>query len=119
MSLGWSLRQRTAPAGEGADATRQIQAVVSNNAHAIEFAAMALDSLRRRDEAATMWLRFAQTDTASHEVMLRVSYALVDGGNAKRAEPYIVRVSDAHPDDIQLMQQKWRVAYQNKSCAHA
>src|SRR6185312_1589687 len=84
-----------------------------------EFAAIALDSLHRRDEAATMWLRFAESDTASHEVMLRVSYALFDGGNSKRAEPYIVRVADAHSDDIALVQQKWRVAFENHSWTHA
>lgn len=119
MCLAWALHQTHAPASEVLEVAKGILAVDSNNVHAIEYAAMALDSLHRRDEAATMWLRFAQTDTVSHEVMLRVSYALFDGGNSKRAEPYVVRVSDGHPDDLLLIQQKWRISYENRSWTHA
>jgi tetratricopeptide (TPR) repeat protein len=119
MCLVWSLSQTHAPHSEVLDVARQILAIDSTNVHAMEFAAVALDSLRRRDEAATMWLRFAQTDTANLDLQVRVSFALIDGGNAKRAEPYIVAVSDAHPEDLRLVQQKWRVAYENKSWKHA
>lgn len=119
MCLVWSLYQTHAPASEVLDVAKAILAVDSNNVHAIEFAAVALDSLHRRDDAANMWFRFAETDTGSHEVMLKVSYALFDGGNSKRGEPFIVRVSDSHPDDIDLVRQKWRIAYENKSWKHA
>lgn len=119
MCLVWSLSQTKAGPAEVLDVTRQILAIDSTNVHAMEFAAVSLDSLRRRDEAATMWLRFANTDTANMDLQVRVSYALIDGGNAKRAEPYIVAVSDGHPDDLRLVQQKWRVAYENKSWKHA
>jgi tetratricopeptide (TPR) repeat protein len=57
----------------------------------------------------------AQSDTTNLDLTLRVAMAVIEDGNAKRAEPWIVRVSDAHPAHVPLLQQKWRVAYQNKS----
>lgn len=113
--LVWALRQTKAPASEVLAVAQEILAVDSMSWHAVESAALALDSLRRRDEAATMWLRLAATDTADLDLALRVSYALFDGGNAKRAEPFVTRISAAHPEDIRFVQQKWRVAYENKS----
>jgi tetratricopeptide (TPR) repeat protein len=115
----WSLTQTKSSAAEVLQVAREVLAVDSNNVHAIEFAAIALDSLRRRDEAAAMWLRFAATDTADMELALRVSYSLIDGGNARRGESFIVGVSDAHPQDLQLLRQKWRAAYENHSWATA
>jgi tetratricopeptide (TPR) repeat protein len=44
---------------------------------------------------------------------------MIDGGNAKRAEPFLVHVSAAHPDHLGLLQQKWRASYENRSWAHA
>jgi tetratricopeptide (TPR) repeat protein len=117
--LVWSLHQTHAPPAEMLDVARKILSFDSTNVHAIEYAAIALDSLRRRDEAAAMWLRFAASDTANMDLALRVSYALFDGGNAKRAEPFIVGVSNAHPDELKLVQQKWRAAYENRSWTHA
>lgn len=117
--LMWTLHQTHAPATEILAVAKQLLSVDSNNVHAIEYASIALDSLQRRDEAATMWLRLAETDTANHELMLKVSYALFAGGNSKRAEPFIVRVSDSHPEDLSLVQQKWRIAFENRSWAHA
>jgi len=117
--LVWSLHQTKAPASDVLAVAEQILAIDSNNVHAIEYAAISLDSLRQRDSAATMWLRFARTDSANVDLALRVTYALYDGGNARRAEPFVVRVSDAHPDNLPLLRQKWRVAYENKSWTHA
>jgi tetratricopeptide (TPR) repeat protein len=117
--LVWALRQSGAPTAEVLSVAQEILTIDSMNVHAIEAAAIALDSLRRRDAAATMWLRLAATDTADLDFALRISYALFDGGNAKRAEPFIARVSDAHPEDLRLVQQTWRIAYENKSWRRA
>ena len=99
--------------------SRELLAHDSVNVHGLEGAATALDSLRRRDEAATMWLRLADTDTANVELGYRISFALFDGGNAKRAEPFIIRLTERFPDDIRFIQQKWRITYDNKSWIEA
>jgi predicted Zn-dependent protease len=112
--LLWALSQnKTAPATLLEEA-QAVLAIDSVNPHALEVAAEALDSLRRRDDAATMWLRLAATDTADLDIAVRVGYSLLDGGNAKRAEPFLVALSNAHPDDIRFLEQKWRAAYDNK-----
>jgi len=116
--LVWALRQGTS-SNELLTVSREILAQDSMNVHAIEGAAVALDSLRRRDEAATMWLRLAATDTGNMDLQFKIAYALADGGNSKRAEPFILALADRHPEDIRLTQQKWRIAYDNKSWAHA
>jgi len=66
-----------------------------------------------------MWLRLADTDTANVDLAYRISYALFDGGNSKRAEPFITSLVERHPDDIRLTQQQWRITYENKSWARA
>jgi tetratricopeptide (TPR) repeat protein len=112
--LVWALRQNGAPAAEvlaEADSLLQIDSV---SPHGLEAAAVALDSLRRRDQAATHWLRLAATDTTDLDLAVRVGYALLDGGNASRAEPFLVALSAAHPDDIRFLLQKWRAAFENK-----
>lgn len=117
--LVWALRQRGAPATEVLAVAREILAIDSVSPHGLEAAAVSLDSLHRRDEAASMWLRLAATAPEDVDLALRVSYALFDGGNSVAAEPFISRVSDAHPDDMRLVQQTWRVAYVNKSWPRA
>lgn len=119
MCLVWALHQTHAPASEVLNVSKQILAIDSNNVHAIEYSAMALDSLRERDAAAQMWLRFARTDTANMDLAVRVAYALSDGGNTKTAEEFTTRLAKEHPEDIRFQQQKWRAAYENKSWAHA
>jgi tetratricopeptide (TPR) repeat protein len=112
--LVWALKATNAPANEILTVAREILAVDPVNPHGLEAGALALDSLRRRDEAADMWFKLAGLDTANLEIATRVGYALLDGGNAKRAEPFILRLSASHPDDLRLLQQKWRVSYENK-----
>ena len=113
--LLWALRQDHQATAETilaeADA---VLAIDPGNPHGLEASAVSLDSLRRRDEAGLRWLRLAATDTADVDLAVRVAYALVDGGNAARAEPFIVAESKAHPDDLRLMQLKWRAGYENK-----
>lgn len=94
---------------------RAVLDVDSMSAHAVEEAAVALDSLHRTDAAGAMWLRLASTDTGNVDLALRISYSLLDGHNTKLAEPFLARVSRSHPDDLRLVQQLWRAAFENRS----
>ena len=80
---------------------------------------MALDTLKRRPEAATMWLRLVATDSMNVELIERVVFAMAEHGNARRAEPLIVRASAANPENLKHSRQKWRVANDNRSWALA
>src|SRR4051812_4874946 len=113
--LVWALRQMKSTSNELLTVSRELLVHDSTNVHGMEGAATALDSLRRRDEAATMWLKLADTDTANAELGYRISFALFDGGNSKRAEPFIISLAERFPDDIRFTQQKWRITYENKS----
>ena len=106
--------RRARSSGEVLTAAKEVLAGDSLNPHGFENAAIALDSLRRRDESATYWLRLADTDTADLELTQRVVLAMVFGGSARRAEPLIVRAADAHPDSLGLRRLAWRVTYENR-----
>ena len=114
VCLTWALRATGAPSAEVLTAAKEVLAGDSLNPHGLENAAIALDSLRRRDESATYWLRLAATDTADLELTQRVVLAMVFGGSARRAEPLVVRAADAHPDSIGLRRLAWRVTYENR-----
>jgi tetratricopeptide (TPR) repeat protein len=112
--LVWALRQNGAPATEVLAEAESLLAIDSVSPHGLEAAAVSLDSLRRREQAAGYWLRLAATDTSDLDLDVRIGYALLDGGNAARAEPFLTTLSDAHPDDIRFLLQRWRAAYENK-----
>jgi tetratricopeptide (TPR) repeat protein len=112
--LVWALHQNGAPASEVLAEAESLLAIDSVSPHGLEAAAVALDSLRRRDQAASHWLRLAATDTSDLDLSARIGYALLDGGNAARAEPFLTALSAAHPDDIRFVLEKWRAAYENK-----
>ena len=112
--LVWSLRATHAPATEVLTVAQEVLAIDSINPHVLEAAAISLDSLRRRDEAARMWLRLARTDTTNLELQERVANALVDGGNKRPAEDFLVPLVKKHPDYVPLVRQKWRVAFDNR-----
>ena len=114
VCLTWALRATGAPSAEVLTAAKEVLAGDSLNPHGLENAAIALDSLRRRDESATYWLRLAATDTADLQLTQRVVLAMVFGGSARRAEPLVVRAADAHPDSIGLRRLAWRVTYENR-----
>jgi tetratricopeptide (TPR) repeat protein len=114
VCLTWALRATGAPSAEVLTAAKEVLAGDSVNPHGLENAAIALDSLRRRDESATYWLRLAATDTADLDLTQRVVLAMVFGGSARRAEPLVVRAADAHPDSIGLRRLAWRVTYENR-----
>jgi len=114
VCLVWAQRATGAPATDILATANEVLAVDSMNAHGLESAAIALDSLRRRDEAATYWLRLAETNPANLELTQRVLWSLILGGNSRRAEPLAVRVSDANPDSTSLLRLTWRVSYDNR-----
>lgn len=114
VCLTWALRVTGAPATEVLEAAKQVLAGDSLNPHGLESAAIALDSLHRRDESATYWLRLASTDTADLDLTQRVVLSMVVGGSVRRAEPLIVRAADAHPDSLSLRRLEWRVTFENR-----
>jgi tetratricopeptide (TPR) repeat protein len=109
-----ALRATGAPAADVLQEAQGVLAIDREAFHALEAAAEALDTLRRRDEAAEMWLRLAATDSTNLELIERVVWSMAEGSNSRHAEPLIVRVSDRYPDDLRLMRQKWRVANDNR-----
>ncbi len=117
--LMWAQRSTRAPATDILRTAREILAIDSTSVHALESGAIALDSLRRRDESATYWLRLAASDTSDIELAVRVAYSMLDGGSSVRAEPFITRMAASYPDDLQLQQLKFRSAYENKNWASA
>ncbi len=117
--LVWALRQNHTPPALLLSEAEQLLAIDSLNPHGLEAAALALDSLRRHDDASAHWLRLAGTDTADLDLAARVGYGLLDGGNAKRAERFITAHADAHPDDIRFLQLRWRASFENKNWPEA
>jgi tetratricopeptide (TPR) repeat protein len=113
--LVWALRATGAPAATLLAESEQLLALDSLAPHGLESAAIALDTLKRRNEAADMWLRLLATDSTNVQLMERVVWAMAEGGNSRRAEPLIVRLSDAYPDNMRLMRQKWRIANDNRN----
>ena len=108
--LAWSLRQQHAPAAVVLTVAQEVLAIDSVSPHALEAAAIALDSLHQRDAAAAMWLRLESTDSTNLDLAIRVARALNDGGNARYADPLVMRMSAQHPSDIRVTQQRWRTS---------
>lgn len=119
ICLVWALRQTNASPASVLEVAEQVLAADPNSFHAIESAALSLDSLKRRDAAADMWLRLAATDTTNLDLALRVINSLMMGGSPKRAEPFVLRLSDSDRDNLRLAQQKWRVTFETKNWARA
>ncbi|MEO7360100.1 MAG: hypothetical protein ABI120_07215 [Gemmatimonadaceae bacterium] len=117
--LLWAMRQSGAPARDVLSVAHEVLAVDSTSYHALESAAIALDTLKRPYEAATMYLRLAATDTANLDLAARVIYSMVAGQNTKRAEPFVVSLAAAHPEVLAFTQQKWRITYDNRSWSTA
>jgi tetratricopeptide (TPR) repeat protein len=108
--LMWALSATGAPATDVLAEAERVLQIDSVSPHAIEVAAIALDTLKRRPEAAAMWLRLVATDSTNVELIERAVFAMAEHGNARRAESLIVRASKANPANVRLLRQKWRVA---------
>jgi tetratricopeptide (TPR) repeat protein len=117
--LVWALRSTGAPTTDVLSTARELLALDEGNAHALEAAAVALDSLRRPNEAADMWLRLAETDTLDTALTERVLVALFDGGNARRAEPLALQAWAANPEHLPFVRHTWRIAVRNRSWPQA
>jgi tetratricopeptide (TPR) repeat protein len=113
--LVWALRATYAAVTDVLSTARELLALDEGNAHALEAAAISLDSLRRPAEAADMWLRLAETDTMDKALTERVLVALFDGGNARRAEPLALRAWASHPEHLPFVRQTWRITVRNRS----
>lgn len=108
--LVFALRAAGAPASQVLEEAEAVLAIDPFAAHALDAAAISLDSLRRRPEAAEMWLRLYATDSMNLDLAERVVWSMAEGGNSRRAEPLIIRLSDRYPENMRLMGQKWRVS---------
>ena len=104
-----------APAADVLAVAEQVLELDSTSYHALGSAALALDSLHRNTEAAGYWLRLARTDTTDMELALRVLQGLGRGDNWRVAEDLATRVSDAHPENVELLRFKWRSAFENRN----
>lgn len=110
-----ALRATGAPFEEQLTEAQTVLAIDSAAPYMLEAAAIAYDSLRKRPEAADMWLRFVATDSTNLELVERVLWSMAESGNSRRAEPLAVRMSDRYPDNMRLMRQKWRIANDNRN----
>ena len=113
--LVWAMRAMGAPAQDVLTEAKAILDIDAAAPHALEAAAMALDTMRRRAEAAEMWLRLAATDSMNVEHVERIVWTMAEHGNSRPAEPLIVRISDRHPDNMRLMRQRWRITFDNRN----
>ena len=77
--------------------------------------------LRKRDEAADHWLRLAPNrHRRSRSSALRAFRSpFSTAGIANEPSRSLSLLADAHSDDLRFVQQKWRVAYENKSWPRA
>jgi tetratricopeptide (TPR) repeat protein len=112
--LVMALRSKGVPAGTLLEEARAILAVNPQSPQALEAAAVALDTLKRREEAAAMWLRLVSTDSTNPALIERVVWALAFGGNSATAEPLILEASERYPDNLQLLRQRWHVLAENR-----
>ena len=117
--LVWALQRGGHPAAEVLGAARELLDIDERNPYALEAAAISLDSLRQRDDAASYWLRLAATDTANIELQSRVGYALLDGGNARRGEPFLQGLTKTYPEELRFIQLLWRASYDVKDWQQA
>lgn len=115
ICLVQALRLTESPARELLAVSRELLAIDPISFHGLEAAAMALDSLQQREEAASMWTRLQATDTSDLGLLERVVWALHENENSRAAEPLIVRYSNAHPDTVRLLHLRWRVVNANQT----
>ncbi|GLC27598.1 hypothetical protein rosag_41110 [Roseisolibacter agri] len=99
--------------------SRELLAIDSTSRQGLEGAARALDALKRRDEAAAMWTRLIATDSSSATLVAFGIRGLMEGGNAKRAEPLALAAAAEHKDVMELQRLRWQVTFENRSWARA
>lgn len=100
-----------APSNEVMREATAILAIHPTSYWGLDAAARAGDVLGTRDTAAMFWLRLAATDTSDLGLAKRVLRALLDGNNAKAAQPLVTSLTLAHPDDQDLWRLRWQAEY--------
>lgn len=114
-----AMRVAGAPAGDLLSESRELLAIDSLSRQGLESAARALDALRRRDESATMWTRLIATDSTSTATIAFGVRGLLEGGNARRAEPLILAAAAENRDAMELQRLRWQVTFENRSWPRA
>ncbi|MDE3150709.1 MAG: hypothetical protein KGL93_00525 [Gemmatimonadota bacterium] len=76
---------------------------------ALEYLATTLDAKGDYAAAGGAWVRLLATDSLNESMLRRVVEALSREGNAKAAEPIIVRGTAEHPDNLELLKLRWLV----------
>lgn len=76
---------------------------------ALDYLAATLDATGDYAAAGGAWVRLLATDSLNESMLRRVVEALSREGNAKAAEPIIVRGTAAHPDNLELLKLRWLV----------
>jgi tetratricopeptide (TPR) repeat protein len=99
--------------------SREVLDQVPNSYWALDAAAQAYDVLKDKQNAAEMWTRLAATDTANATLIIRIVNAMAEHGNQLKAEPIIVRASEALPDNLELLRLRWTILFANKAWARA
>lgn len=120
VCLLWGLR--ASPSGTARQVlvvARELLAIDSANAHGLESAAIALDSLHESREAGAHWTRLAQTDSTDVELSERVFEALMADGNTVRAESLVTPLVAIYPSEPPLRWQWFRSAFANRSWKRA
>ena len=113
--LVWALRATGASPSEILEAAQAILAIDSSSFHALEGAALALDSLRRPRESAPYWLRLAASDSANVELAERVLHALYEGRSLEPAERLAVQRAGAFPEHLPFVRHQWRISFDRQS----
>jgi hypothetical protein len=114
VCLVWALKGGGSSPAEVLAVAREIIEIDTANAHGLEAAAVALDSLRRPAESGPLWVRLARVDTADLAVTERALYALGDGGTA-HAESLVVAVTRARPDFLPFVRHQWRIGFDRRN----
>jgi tetratricopeptide (TPR) repeat protein len=79
------------------------------NPIALEYLAVALDAKGDAAGAGDAWVRLLATDSLDETLTRRVVESLAREGNARLAEPLIMRATEAHPDNLELLKLRWLV----------
>lgn len=113
--LVWALRAAGAPPSEILQVAQAILAVDSSSFHALEGAALALDSLRRPRESAAYWMRLAASEPDNLELAERVLHMLYEGQSLEQGERLAVQRAGAFPEHLPFARHQWRISFDRQS----
>jgi len=114
-----ALLQAGADASEVAREADRLLATVPTSYWGLDAAARARDALGDTARAGEFWLRLAATDSSDFDLAKRVGTALLQGGNARRAQPFLDKLAAIHTDDVPLLRLRWQVQFTLRDWAAA